>query len=120
MGYESKLYIVQKSSLGGDGDLFWAEKIAEFNLCKMGYNDPFHTAVNQMRVTDCFIYADDGNTMIVKDRYGEKLKEINISPLIRILEKEDQGYRRIKPIIALLRSFGANDWENLIVLHYGY
>lgn len=125
MGYESTLYVVKKSTMRslpseGEARLLWAEEIAKIKLCKMDYNGPFSLAIDKMRTTDCYIYSDDGDTRIIEDRYGEPLKEMNIAPMIRILKKEDQDYRRIPPAIALLEAFDEEAWGKLTVLHYGY
>ncbi len=123
MGYELRLYIVQKSTLEGYQDtegMFYGEIISMFNLCKMNYEGVFHKACNSMRYTDCYIYSDDGHTPIIKDKYDERLREINIKPLIKILEKENQEYRRMKPVINLLKGFDINKYHNIMVLVYGY
>ena len=118
MGYESKLYVVNKrGSLNGESKQ-WGEIIAVFNMCKFGaFNDIF------TKETDCFIYADDGNTEITKDKYGDSLKEASIEKVIEYLEnyKESQEhYRRVEPLLKLLKGFDLTEWEDLIILHYGY
>ena len=123
MGYESKLIVVQTSDLRCNSDpegFKWAERIAEFNLCKMAYSGAFSKALQKMRDTKYFYYADDGNTPVIEDKYEERLKEINIKPLIKILEKENKEYRRIQPAINLLKSFDNDSWSNTTVLIYGY
>ena len=119
MGYESRIYIVNKTNLVFDG-MVYAEKIAEFNLCKMNYKGSFHSSLDKMRETGCYIFSDDGNTKITEDCYGDKLKEIGLRPFIKIMEKEDKGYRRIQPLINLLKSFDNESWKNIYILHYGY
>ena len=123
MGYESKYYIVAKSNsgFGDEKGKRWAEKIAEFNMCK------FVDLANFFKKeTDCYIYADDGDTPIVEDRYGDSLKELSIEDALTALskvEKEIDYYRRIKPFKALLTEFkeDADKWGyNLFILHYGY
>lgn len=67
MGYESKIYIVEKTGIKVHelGNKKRAEVIAVFNMSKFPpFNDYFKTE------TDCFIYADDGNTKILKDEYA--------------------------------------------------
>lgn len=123
MGYESRLYIVEKSSLNKDPDigLRFAGIVSVFNLSKVGkVSDQFLNYPD----TDCFIYADDGNTRITEDRYGDALKEIPIKDAIEILKnaaKEDNWYyRRFKPVVALLEGFELDKWKDLAILHYGY
>ena len=119
MGYESIIYVVKKSSFSPDesGKRF-ASVIAMFNACKF-YGLP---EVFKMK-TDCYIYADDGNTSITKDRYGDELTEAPLADVIKFLENELQcgeTYRRIKPLLALLKGFDMEQLENLVCLHYGY
>lgn len=122
MGYESRLYVVEKcrSKYTVEGkELLWAKKIAMFDLCKVyAVRDKMCKAKD----TDCFIYADDGNTEIVKDDYGDTLKEMTIKEAIQILEDaaENDDYRRYAPCIALLKGFDESQWRNLAVLHYGH
>lgn len=119
MGYESKLYVVDKrGSLKGEGKK-WGEVIASFNMCKFGaFNDIFS------KETDCYIYADDGNTEITEDKYGDTLTEASIKEVIEYLENyktTQERYRRVEPLLGLLKGFETSEWGNsLIVLHYGY
>lgn len=121
MGYDTKIVIVEKTSGidGTDGRNF-AEKIAEFNLCKMNYKGPYMKILPMMRVTNCYYYMDDGDTRILEDNYGDAIREINLVPLIRILKKEDHTYRRIPAIIGMLESIAMHMKNyNLIALHFG-
>lgn len=120
MGYESRLYIVDKKSTGNGKGKRWAEIIAVFNMCKCPL-DVFHS------YTDCYIYADDGNTQIEEDKYGEPLREASIEEVVKAFEKIiEQGseYRRLFPTLAALSTFeeqvNTGVWNNLVVLHYGY
>jgi len=117
MGYESKLYVVDKHHWKWS-DESWGEVIASFDLCKVpGLNFSKYPA------TDCYIYADDGNTEIREDRYGDRLKEIPVEDAIDMIEKEietNKDYRRYQPCLNLLKGFDLNRWEDLVVLHYGY
>ncbi len=118
MGYESKLYIVDKANLMMMENKKYADVIAIYNMSKFdGFRGIFE------KETDCYIYADDGNTKIVEDCYGEALKEDTIENVIKYLEeqkKEDGYYRRIDPLLSLLKGFNLSDWQDLVVLHYGY
>lgn len=122
MGYESKLYIVRKSNHWQEEGKRFAEKIAEFNMCK--FRDLADKMRNQPK-TDCYIYADDGNTMILEDCYGEKLTEATPKFVIAVLEKilaNGEDYWRIYPLLAFLQSLEQmiGQDENIVVLHYGY
>lgn len=119
MGYESRIYVVEKSRLSPDDDgKRFAEVLAMFNACKFsGLPDVFK------RKTDCFIYADDDDTRIIEDQYGNELTEAPLADVIKFLENEVQrgeNYRRIKPLLSLLKGFDMEQWDNLVCLHYGY
>lgn len=119
MGYESRIYVARKSKLSLDGDgKCWGEVVAMFNACKFpGLPEVFK------RKTDCFIYADDDDTRIIEDQYGNELTEAPLADVVKFLEDEVQRgetYRRIKPLLGLLKSFDMEQWDNLVCLHYGY
>ena len=120
MGYESKIYIVNKTdSIFGDEPKKYASVIATFDLCKMGYGG-FTQLFN--KETDCYFYADDGNTKILEDCYGDSLKECDIKELKEWFKnkiKEDD-YRRLKPFYALVKSFNKKQWKDLAIIHYGH
>lgn len=123
MGYESKLYIVYKGTIESEGKRY-AHKIAEYDLCTCY---PLSDILRHRPATDCYIYADDGDTMILEDRYGYPLTETTVSDVIRILERDiarGETYRRIEPLLAMLKVFEQQEkdgrWNDLVVLHYGY
>lgn len=128
MGYESRFFVVQKNDWKGydeeTKDLFYAEILASFDLCKLG--SEFWNKMPKMKETDCYIYDLDGDTHILEDRYGEKLKEVSVDDLIPILEEEEnkEHYRRFPYFIAMLKSIkeeiDRKEWDNVVVLHYGY
>lgn len=123
MGYESRIYIVRKTSIY-DEELTkrWAEKIAVFDMCK------YPRLADLMRskpVTDCYIHAYDSEKDIVEDCYGEQLTEASVSDVISVLEKDvanGENYRRIFPLLAMLKSFEEHkeQWGEITVLHYGH
>lgn len=123
MGYESKLYIVQKYDITDDEiGKKYAEVLAVFNMCKF---PDLSDILTKQKETDCYIYADDGNTRIVEDKYDEKLTEASIPFVISTLEKILDGgenYRRIYPLLNALRAFDEqkDKWGELAVLNYGY
>lgn len=126
MGYESKLYVVEKSTMcelvSNDfpAPMYWGEVIAVFDFYKLPsfVRDKFRNYPN----TNCYIYADDGNTRITEDCYGDPLAEIPVPDAIRILEEAAarNGYRRYAPCIQLLKGFDLKQWKDLVVLHYGH
>lgn len=120
MGYESRLYIVCKTTwFDSNVNLRWAEKIAVFDLCKVPAVSGKMAAYS---ATDAFVYADDGNTEITEDDYGEALKEVPLEDAIVILEAsaERDNYWRYRPCIAFLKAVQEEKQKDVVVLHYGY
>ena len=123
MGYESKIYIVEKTncSLVEENGMKYARVLAMFDVSK------FYELSDWFRnkpATKHYIYADDGDTQIVEDRYGDTLKEASVKEVIDKLERiveNGNDYRRIFPLLAALKAFEYNNqWKNIAVLHYGY
>ena len=122
MGYESKLYIVEKAGIRDDNGMTYAQVIAMFDMCKMGdLGNVFEDKTN------CYFYADDGNTKVLEDMYGDYLREAEIKDVIYVLkEAVDAGesYRRIFPLLATLQTIYEQKldgmWQEVVVLHYGY
>ena len=132
MGYESKVFIVERHYFPKRENFpEWisASVIAEFDLSKMGYdNEEFFDAFK--REIDYTIYMpvcdNDGNETIApvdEDCYGKHMKYATLPELIsalKICEKRDH-YRRLPPLIAMLKAFNANEWDGeLQAVHYGY
>ena len=126
MGYESKIYIVEKTncSWAEENGMKYARVLAMFDVSKFyELADWF----SNKPATKHYIYADDGDTEIIEDRYGDTLKEASakevIDKLERIVEvKNGVDYRRIFPLLAALKAFEtqSNQWGDIAVLHYGY
>jgi len=121
-GYESRFYVVEKSSFikPEPGNMVFSSIIACFSMSKMGYRSKTMKLVEISLPTNCYIYADDGNTQIIKDRYDDKLKDVDMGALIKCLKADDDGYRRIKPFIAFLESLDLSKWDQIKILHFGY
>ena len=125
MGYESKLYIVNKlpeHMVIKDNGMQYCELIAMVDLCK--YYKWSEKATNYPR-TNCYFYAEDGNKQIGEDGYGYPLKEIPLDDAIEILDEafcSGDNYRRLRPALTLLQSLkdNENQWNEIVVLHYGY
>ena len=122
MGYESKIYIAEKSSLKDNDGMTYVQVIAMFNMCKMG------NLINVFDCkTDCYFYADDGNTKVLEDKYGDALTEAEIEDFIYVLEEavdSGENYRRIFPLLSTLQTIYEQQkggrWKNIVLLHYGY
>ena len=130
MGYESKIYIVERH------DASWTETgasalvIASYDLCKMGYDaQEFFGAFT--KETDYGLYmpvcdADGNETMgyVYEDCYGDHLKSGELETVLSALESCEarEHYRRLPPAIAMLKAFIADKdaWGDLQVVHYGY
>ena len=63
MGYESRIYIVSKEDYFAGRDERWGEIIAVFNMCVY---PPIAAFMREQPATDCYIYANDGNTKIFR------------------------------------------------------
>ena len=130
MGYDSRIYVVEKHTNSitlpvviddvNYGNRVWSQVIASMEMGKCPI------VANFMRCqpeTDSYIYADDGNTMIVTDDYDKIMTECSIDELIKVVEKEiysGNDYRRLSPLYGLLKAFKANQWNEIRVLHYGH
>ena len=133
MGYESKIYITNvRRHKQEDGKVWtYAEIIAEFELRKMG-----HSVANSIDFCELFtnpidymIYVpgvneNNNECMVAKDTdgYGEHIKSGDINRIITWLEREAEqdNYRRLKPLIGMLKGFNADEWDDLQVIHYGH
>ena len=56
------------------------------------------------------------------DRHGEHLKYAPINKVIEWVEQKIKkiDYRRLKPLLGLLKGFDQSKWDELQVIHYGY
>lgn len=119
MGYESKLYVIDKSDIFDANKMRFGVVVASFDLCKV---HSVATDVRHYPKTDAYFYSNDGNTIITEDLYGKPLTEVPVPDMIQILERaaNDGHYRRFKPCIQMLKGFDLSEWGNLVVLHYGH
>ena len=130
MGYDSRIYIVHKSRYNTPmkiiiddedyGERVWGQVIASMDL---GVYPTVSDFMRSKPETDCYIYAHDGNTIIVTDSYDKVMTECSIEELIEVVQKDiDRGedYRRIFPLYGLLKGFNTEQWDNLRVLHFGH
>lgn len=120
MGYESKIFIVSKGSYVEEG-LRYSQLIAMMDMSKM--KTDFYDLFKEK--TDCFFYELDGNTKIIEDRYGDPLRECRLESIenyVANLIEKGEDYRRLWPLLSLVRSFKSPQWKNddLVALHYGY
>lgn len=122
MGYESKVYIVQESKHQRADRLPWGDVIAMFDLCKMNYWDyygrSFPLLFDQERT--CEFYADDGNTIITKDNYGDSITKANNATVIKWMKRfvKENDWYRANALLATLLALEKNNVEYSLY-HYG-
>lgn len=129
MGYESRLYVVDKYSkcialeeINGK-EYRHSDLIARFDLSCVG--DECNELWSGGKETDCIVYdcKPDGNRgYITQDCYGKPLKEHKVKDVMRILMKGEAAdhYRRFSAPIAYLMAIDEKEWNDIVVLHYGY
>lgn len=120
MGYESRVYVM---NVYRDFDILgkpYAERIAVFDLSCMGCDSRW-TQLFQTPV-DFAVFSPDGEEPLEEDNYGDKLMSASIVDVISCLEdlETTEHYRRIPPLLALLKGFEPSEWNDLQVVHYGY
>ena len=126
MGYETKLIIGKQSSVTtedeGKGDIYF-NVMAMVDLCKCGHDSPVTNIDwgNYDEEKVWYFYAEDGNTRITKDAYGDKSRPVPISVVLAALREanEEENYRRFDWAIALLSAM-EDDPQELEVLFFGY
>lgn len=121
--YESRIYIVaptgQRDSKSGK---CFAETLAVFNL---GYVDSMIDipVSEHWKPTNYFVYADDGETEILEDMYGDELRELTVDDLISKLTFTDgiAVSRRAAILLSALRAIRLTyDKHDIVCLHFGY
>ena len=121
MGYESKLIIVRKySSLDTNS---FGETIAEINLSGMPneffpINQTFENEIEE----PVFVGLGINGMEISEDCYGKKLRYTSVEKLLKVLYtcEAKEHYRRTEMAINFLKSFLSKDWDDVVVVHYGY
>lgn len=126
MAYESRLFVVnrKKYTLWSPllrKDIYWVygEKIADIKMRAMR-NEEFYALFD--KEIDYKLFIDNNEIDTDKDEYGEHLKYAKISAVVAWLEEEltRSNYRRLQPLLGLLRGFDEREWDELQVVHYGY
>jgi hypothetical protein len=132
MGYESKLYIIDKRTKDYkdlDSGKAYARTIASYDLEKCpGIEEPFQNE------SECYICLDngedDGERRVYTDKYHAPLREASFEEVLETINKlcnrggvTGAQYRQILfPLATLLRSLrrNKNKYDELAVIHYGY
>lgn len=119
--YESKIYIVAPTEqYSRDAGKCFAEIIAVFNLGSV------HTLIDineRYGPTNYYVYADDGDTRVMYDMYGEELRELTVDQLILELSihMTVTFNNRVSVLLSTLRDIRElYDDNTILCLHYGY
>lgn len=131
MGYESRIYIVERHEYK---TWAWGSEIARFDLCKMGYymfdgksfRDLFKKEIDfdlNINVEDKEHYnPEDYRT----DAYGAHCKYTDIETVIYWLEIyiKEENYRRAELFLNFLytlkEQIKKGMWGEICIVHYGY
>jgi hypothetical protein len=124
MGYETKLYFVEKSAhpLNIDDGVAYCNVIATIDLSKAGEGALARLVRNSRpKEPAVYVFADDGNTHITRDRYDECLSVMDPADVLAAIKKDNahEPYRRFAAAIALLEAL-IPAFEDLKVLGYGH
>ena len=121
MGYEHRLYVVQKTRIKDayTGGMTLGDKWAVFNMGKV---PELIEKISTYKPTNTYFYSDDGYTKVIEDCYSDPLTEIPLDDMIEILRDilHDDIYRRYRPMLSYLETLHAGKWANIAILHYGY
>ncbi len=118
MGYESKIFVVDRSDwLREDDGHLYGRIVAMVDMsCCPGLSSLF------TEPADVSIFADNENKSTCVDKYGDEIKSANIQNVIQWCEKQEkeEHYRRFNPLIGLLKGLNPDEWKNLMIVHYGH
>ena len=118
MGVDIRLYIgIKHEDFKIKEKYCYFEDIVSYEFC-VDYN--LVKLIEQQKETNCLITIEDQD--FTKDYYGKTLKEIPIETLIEYLENDTEDYRRIKPLLYMLKGFKEEsekgNYDNLIVIPF--
>ena len=122
MGYESRLYVINRVELKTSWDDVvvdvWGEKLAMFNMCCVGWD---HTAIFKTPIDFPVEYTESGDP-VYNDLYGKRCCMASVSDVISAVEalEEQNHYRRFNPLLGFLRGLNESEWGDLRVVHFGY
>lgn len=121
MGYESRVFVVERNEIKhNDGTAYvYAEKIADIKMSCMydGFTDLFNKKV------DYKLYIDNGDEPTQTDKYGDVMTYTDCKTVIDFLEKliaDGENYRRLNPLLGLLKGIDEKQWNEIQIVHYGY
>lgn len=131
MGYESRIYVVNRNRYEEDDVHGLTEVICAFNMGKIDgvlldcFDKPFD---NAMRLfgdeKPSSLYVGIGVDVIDKDLYGDVPKECDLVTFYTKLVECNikQYYRRYDILISTLTPLvhGQNQWDEIVIVHTGY
>lgn len=114
MGYEVKIIVGRLGEKLANERSVYLSELARMDLCKPGYDSAIYAlcgrdASKPDQGEPAYIYNDTGNTKIIKDRYGDKLRALPIDDVIAALESDSKhdSYERFKIALDMLRAWRA-------------
>lgn len=120
MGYESRLYVVNRRELKWDGKPLgiYRDMIAKFDMSCVRWN-PGHIFTTPI---DFPIEYDANGNEVYDDIYGKRCGMASVSAVIAAVEalEEREHYRRFKPLLGFLKALDESEWDDLRVVHFGY
>lgn len=133
MGYESRIFFAERRA-GSD----FASGIVAIDLSCMGYHSGFH----ELFKNECDFYVSEmvSNANLSEainehfddvqiDYYGKRLTYAPLKDVLEWCEREAgenaqddemKDYRRFKLLYAMCKQFDTAQWENIIVIHFGF
>lgn len=127
MAYDSKLIVGQKApSTNSDCGLRYVSVVATFDLKAMGPESSYYRMVVSKWTNpepQELYYFYEGDERIDSDCYDAFLLELDLGEAITALSRDDDGYRRIPPVLGMLKAFANTEgqWDDeLVLLHYGH
>ena len=123
MGYEVRLFAVERLTDFDDGGPAFASVVAEIDLCKIGDGkmSDLHTASTPLKPR-AYVYGLDGDTQFKLDRYDKPLSVMEVDDVIKAIEHDNktEKYRRFTMALAMLKVFRKEFGKEAKVLGYGH
>ena len=128
MGYESKIYIVNRHEweLIDGLKMVSGDNIMEIDLAKIGYQGYYNKTFPQLFTNEIDFDLWINNEKTRTDCYDEHCKYGDIDEIIKWVEKmvDDTHYRRAELFLNILKYIKTQQengvWENVKIVHYGY
>ncbi len=129
MGYEIQMLVGrvhenQKGYSPDTKDKCWFNVFANVDLCKPGNGTAIMKLKDAAKADPIYTYAimGDGDTEVVEDKYGDKIKPIPIQDVLEALyiDQRNDHYRRFSWAIALLEKMVHEENGQLSVAFWGY